>query len=73
MGLKKGFSGNFRPGMWNGPPEEIVDEWVEKLIQRPIDKAQKRVLVEALGDPPNEKTVRNMIQLIVSMPEYQLC
>lgn len=58
----------------NGPPEEIVDFWVSRLIQRPIDPAKRETLLETLRRrPDDESAVRSMIQLIVSMPEYQLC
>jgi uncharacterized protein (DUF1800 family) len=54
--------------------EEIADEWVMRLIQRPVSSDKKKVLIEALGDrPQNEGSIRKMVQLIVSMPEYQLC
>ena len=54
-------------------PEKIVDGWVSRLIQRPIDADKKKVLVQALGNPVNASSVRKVVQLIVSMPEYQLC
>jgi hypothetical protein len=54
-------------------PEKIVDEWVGRLIQRPIDADKKQVLVKAVGDPVNASSMRKLVQLIVSMPEYQLC
>jgi len=54
--------------------EAVVAEWLNRLIQRPVDDSQKKVLVAALGDDPHsEWSVRKMVQLIVSMPEYQLC
>jgi uncharacterized protein (DUF1800 family) len=57
-----------------GSPEQTVDHWVAKLIQRPIDGEKKKVLIEALGErPDDEEAVRRMVQLVVSMPEYQLC
>lgn len=56
-----------------GSPEEIVDAWVSRLIQRPIAEEKRSVLIDALGRKPTETTVRNMINLILSMPEYQLC
>jgi hypothetical protein len=57
----------------DGAPKEIVEHWVSRLIQRPIEPEKKSVLVEAVGENPNEDSVKKMIQLIVSMPEYQLC
>jgi hypothetical protein len=57
----------------DGSPKEIVEHWVSRLIQRPIEPDKKDVLVEALGENPREDSVKKMIQLIVSMPEYQLC
>ena len=39
-----------------------------------IDDDKKTTVLEALGDPPNEdESVKKMVQLIVSMPEYQFC
>jgi uncharacterized protein (DUF1800 family) len=53
---------------------EIAEQWVQRLIQRPIDEEKMQVLVEALGsERPDRAAVRRMVQLIVSMPEYQLC
>jgi hypothetical protein len=74
-GAKSGppVQGNFNPSDSSGAPEQIVEHWVNRLIQRPVEDSQKHVLVEALGQEPNEKAVRGMIQLIVSTPEYQLC
>ena len=57
----------------NGSPDEIVDAWVNRLIQRPIDDEKKRVLLDALGEHPRDEDVRKMVQLLVSTPEYQLC
>jgi len=52
----------------------VVNYWVDRLIQRPIDAEKKQVLIDVLSDRPNdEEAVKKMIQLIVSMPEYQLC
>jgi Protein of unknown function (DUF1800) len=54
--------------------EAVVDYWVVRLIQRPIALEKKQVLIDALADQPrSEQNVRKMVQLIVSMPEYQLC
>jgi uncharacterized protein (DUF1800 family) len=57
-----------------GTPEQIVEAWVWRLIQRPIEEEKKKILVEALGENPHSpQNLRKMVQLIVSMPEYQLC
>ena len=57
-----------------GSSGDVVDYWVKRLIQRPIDDDKKDVLVGALGpDPTNMDGQRRVVQLIVSMPEYQLC
>jgi uncharacterized protein (DUF1800 family) len=54
--------------------EDVVDQWVNRLIQRPIDTDKRKVLVDALnGQPLRPDNVKKMVQLIVSMPEYQLC
>jgi uncharacterized protein (DUF1800 family) len=58
----------------HGTPDQVVDGWVARLIQRPIDDDKRKILLDALGDnSDNPQTVRRMVQLIVSMPEYQLC
>src|SRR5438045_1175588 len=49
----------------NGSPDEIVDAWVNRLIQRPIDDEKKRVLLDALGEHPRDEDVRKMVQLLV--------
>jgi uncharacterized protein (DUF1800 family) len=55
-------------------PQAIVDAWLDRLIQRPVEADKKKVLLDALGDRPHdERNVKQMVQLIVSMPEYQLC
>lgn len=53
--------------------EAAVDEWVARLIQRPIAAAQRKVLIDAVGAKATAESIREMIQLIVSTPEYQLC
>ena len=58
----------------HGDPEQVVDGWINRLIQRPIDDSKRRVLLDAVGDQSdNPQVVKRMVQLIVSMPEYQLC
>jgi hypothetical protein len=58
----------------SGSPAQIVDQWVDRLIQRPLDAEKKQVLIDALGaKPQNPDAQRRVVQLIVSMPEYQLC
>lgn len=56
-----------------GTADQIVDRWVERLIQRPIAEEKRSVLIEAVGPKPTESSVRDMVNLILSMPEYQLC
>ena len=52
----------------------VVDYWINRLIQRPIATDKRQVLVDSLGSGASrEESVRKMIQLIVSMPDYQLC
>jgi len=58
----------------HGTSEQVVDGWVGRLIQRPIDDSKRQLLLDSLGDRgDNPQAVKRMIQLIVSMPEYQLC
>ena len=57
-----------------GRAEDVVDYWVGRLIQRPIPAEKRKTLLETISRRPgDESAVRSMIQLIVSMPEYQLC
>jgi len=56
-----------------GDAEQIADHWINRLIQRPIDPTRRDVLVQSLGDKPNDAAIANMVKLILSMPEYQLC
>jgi len=57
----------------DGAAEAVVDHWLNRLIQRPISDEKKQVLVNVLADGVNTDSVRKVVQLIVSMPEYQLC
>ncbi len=51
----------------------IVDHWVRRLIQRPVAAAKREILIQSLNNRPDrEENIRRMIQLILSMPEYQL-
>jgi hypothetical protein len=55
-------------------PEQVADYWVRRLIQRPIASEKMQTLADSLdGQPRNAAAVKKMIQLIVSMPDYQLC
>jgi hypothetical protein len=64
---------DFEPAA-DGSAQQVVDYWVNRLIQRPIGTDKKAVLMDALGSQPNNVDAqRKLVQLIVSMPEYQLC
>jgi uncharacterized protein (DUF1800 family) len=53
---------------------QLVDAWTRRLIQRPIPPEKRVTLLDALeGRPDREENVRRMVQLVLSMPEYQLC
>jgi uncharacterized protein (DUF1800 family) len=52
---------------------EIVDHWLARLIQRPVVEEKRKTLETELGSRPDNAAIRRMIELIVSMPEYQLC
>jgi uncharacterized protein (DUF1800 family) len=57
-----------------GDAATVVNYWVDRLIQRPVGDDKKAVLVAALGSSPRgEDSLRKMLELMVSMPEYQLC
>ncbi len=54
--------------------EALVDHWIARLIQRPIAPEKRGILIESMRRNPNrDDAMMRMIQLIVSMPEYQLC
>ncbi len=54
-------------------PAAVVDYWVDRLVQRPVADDKKRTLAATFGGKSREQDVRTMIQLIVAMPEFQLC
>lgn len=71
---RRGGQANAFRNSTGGTPEEVVDSWVSRLIGRPIDTEKRQVLIESLdGRPDREENVKRMVQLIVSMPDYQLC
>jgi uncharacterized protein (DUF1800 family) len=51
----------------------LVDYWLNRLVQLPVDDDKKAKLVETVGRRPTRDSARKMLELIVSMPEYQLC
>jgi uncharacterized protein (DUF1800 family) len=54
--------------------EATVDALVQRLIQRPISSEDRQQLVDAFQSKQRpEQSLRAVVQLIVSMPEYQLC
>lgn len=63
---------SFRP-VRAGEPREVVESWLSVLIPRPVPETKVQPLLDAVGPSPTEKSVTKMVQLIVSMPEYQLC
>ena len=63
----------FDPNSGSQSAEEVVDGWLARLIQRPVATDKRQVLVDVLADGVNTDSVRKVVQLIVSMPEYQLC
>ena len=63
---------NFDPSAANNSVARLVDSWLAALIQRPVEAKQKQILADAIsGTGPNAE--RKLVQLIMSMPEYQLC
>lgn len=61
------------PVQAGGNAQQVVDTWVARLIQRPIEPEKRRILIDAVGAMATETSIRKMIHLIVAMPEYQLC
>lgn len=59
-------------------PEAVVDYFVRRLLQREIAQGRRQILLRALKDELPESgqidaaSVRLLLHLIVSMPEYQL-
>lgn len=66
-----GPGGNFRST--GGTPEQVVDQWLNRLIGRPIEAEKRQVLIDSMDGRANEESVKMMVQLLVSMPDYQLC
>jgi uncharacterized protein (DUF1800 family) len=53
--------------------DATVDKWLSRLVQRPVVPEQRQPLLDACGASPTPESTSRMVQLIVSMPEYQLC
>ncbi|MGH7179860.1 MAG: DUF1800 domain-containing protein [Tepidisphaeraceae bacterium] len=74
----RGLRGRSQPTEFNpetgASSEQVVDLWLARLVQRPVAPDKRQVLIDALDDrPDNPDAVKRVVQLIVSMPEYQLC
>jgi uncharacterized protein (DUF1800 family) len=64
----------FNPQATARSAEDLVDTWVARLIQRPIAPQRRQTLIEAVGDRyQSESMTKKVIQLLVALPEYQLC
>ncbi|HEY8750000.1 MAG TPA: DUF1800 domain-containing protein [Tepidisphaeraceae bacterium] len=51
-----------------------VDALVDRLIQRPVEDKKRKELIEGYeSKTKTDQSIRAVVQLIVSMPEYQLC
>lgn len=64
-----------------GDAEAIVDHYLARLVQRPIDPERRAVLVAALSppgkpfrldDPEAARRIRDVLVLMMSMAEYQV-
>ncbi|HWB53241.1 MAG TPA: DUF1800 domain-containing protein [Tepidisphaeraceae bacterium] len=65
---------DFDPSSPSEPSNEVVDHWVARLIARPIADDKRQVLLNALNEAGDDSQgIKKVVQLIVSMPEYQLC
>ncbi|MCK6455321.1 MAG: DUF1800 domain-containing protein [Phycisphaerae bacterium] len=63
-------------------PEAVVDDFVDRLLQRRIEASRREVLISTfrqslrdsavLASPANAEAVRELLLLIVAMPEYQV-
>jgi uncharacterized protein (DUF1800 family) len=72
-GFRFGAQPQFNPTA-TGNAQEVADAWIHRLIQRPIADDRRQILIDTLGDKPQSSAaLKKMVQLIVSMPEYELC
>jgi uncharacterized protein (DUF1800 family) len=53
-------------------PRALVNHWTKRLIQRPFAEEKLEVLVQQTKDAGRDGP-RRLVELIVSMPEFQLC
>jgi len=60
---------------------QVVDHYVDRLLQMKLDEAKRQVLIASLSppgrpfkadDPGVDYRIRGLIYLIASMPEYQV-
>ena len=54
-------------------PAQAASYWLNRLVQRPVEARQLAILTESLGGKTDETSLKKMVGLIVSMPEFQLC
>jgi uncharacterized protein (DUF1800 family) len=53
-------------------PGEFADLWIARLIHRPVADVRRQEVVAAGGERLTQPTARAMLDLIVSLPEFQL-
>ena len=54
-------------------PAAFVDDWLDRLIGRPVAPERRQALIDAARDGRDRDGLKTVVTLIVSMPEYQLC
>jgi hypothetical protein len=54
-------------------PDEIVDHFIHRFLRVPLAEKDRAVLVDFLrGKPSTEESLRGLLYLVLSVPEYQL-
>jgi hypothetical protein len=54
-------------------PDQIVDHFIHRFLRVPLAEKDRTVLVDFLRDKPStEESLRELLYLVLSLPEYQL-
>lgn len=56
-----------------GSGEQWVDRWLDRLIGFPIESEKRDAIAQVAGAKPTRESARKALELIVSLPEFQLC
>ena len=51
---------------------QLIDELFRAALARSPSDSERRILVDAIGDPPTEQSIADLLWAICMMPEFMV-